>query len=675
MVAAGEELSSSFATVSFDLFDTLLIRRVHDPDLVKLPVARFVSVLARRKGLDISWEQVQKIRDEVEQRHRQTTGEKFKDYEACYPQFMGEALAVIFADLMTDDILSEVTAYELEMESSMLVPRQLLVDWLVDLHQAGKQVMVISDVYLPASFLEKLLDRAGFLSSIDKVISSADSFKAKASGEAWPMIKEEYGLQTDKWLHIGDNPISDGVRPHEFGITSFIIEDFREQQRKSIVKRMVNYSKGRHFWRGRALQQLMLPLEGENKPCSMLYREGYNFVAPLLGMFLEDIGEKCRQYGIDKIFFLSREGYIFKEFWQRMTPCIDPAKELPAHEYLYVSRMALAGASCAYQGLTRDNASIVFLPAGNRDFRDVCRVFSLDIDGLLPFLSRHGLQPDTVLSAAHDGYQQSHIDNFYNLLEDGEFQEEIKKQTKPMNDALCRYLDDVGFFSLEKAALVDIGWLGTIPRFFYDAIRHRAEHPVCYNFMFGATRGIPYPELEKNKLFGLVYDKVCFNFSASTILYARDFFEEACRAPHPTLNGYKCTDDGGYELIFRHTDDELGLKEQEQDKYFSPLQEGVLDGASRYGAASALLGYKSYEYRAWFNYVMVSKMAFPRTEEVVAIRHKNHLDDFHGTHVPASSFKQKGAKGLWDYSESALRWIPFLRLRKFISHLRSVINS
>ena len=55
LVSEGRRISSRFETVSFDLFDTLLIRRIHDPDMVKPAVARYISNRAAGQGLSWSW--------------------------------------------------------------------------------------------------------------------------------------------------------------------------------------------------------------------------------------------------------------------------------------------------------------------------------------------------------------------------------------------------------------------------------------------------------------------------------------------------------------------------------------------------------------------------------------------------------------------------------------------
>jgi len=93
----------------------------------------------------------------------------------------------------------------------------------------------------------------------------------------------------------------------------------------------------------------------------------------------------------------------------------------------------------------------------------------------------------------------------------------------------------------------------------------------------------------------------------------------------------------------------------------------------RYGAASSLLGYSLNDYRPWFSYLMVSKMAFPKTREILNIRHKHHLDDFHGLHTP-DGVRIQQQKQLWDLSRVRLSLNPFLRMKFFIRHLKERIK-
>ena len=664
---------AEFETVSFDLFDTLLIRRIHDPDLVKLPVARYIASLAASHGLTKSWRTVQKTRDRIEQQQRQETGRTFEDHEACYPVFMKQTLQEIFGSQYEEQLLTKVTDYELEMESSALVPRRLLVELLEELREQNKRVLIISDVYLPSDHLKVLVERAGLLPLVEDVVSSADTFLAKASGQAFPLVRQKFNIDAETWLHIGDNPISDGLRPAAFGISALVLKDSDEKFRKALIKRYQNYSRGRPFYRGRALQQLMLPLEAENAERHDLYAEGYNFLGPLVGAFVHHLADECRRLGLTKLFFFSREGYTFKKVWDIATPILFPDGNLPETEYLYVSRMALAGASCAHEGLTSTSANIALLPPGNKNFRDIARIFQLDLDRLQVHLKNHKLSADSVLSQLHEGYDQKYTVRLLELLEDQRFQDEIRLQSADSSEALMRYLTEVGFFSHEQVGVADIGWLGTIQRFLYNCIKHRSDCPRIHGYVFGATRGIPFKDDLKNSLTGVIYDRQKFDLGASSVLYARDLFEEACRAPHPTIERYLLKEEG-YELKFRTVDDATGKAEIEQDQHYSELQQGIFDAASAYGGAAALLGYSLEDFRPWFSYLLTAKLAFPKTSEIVTMRHRHHLDDFHGAAKPSKS-KIKGPLPLWERGEFSLRFQPLLRSRLFWSHIRTTLKS
>ncbi len=665
----GRQLASDCNVVTFDLFDTLLVRRIHLPDLVKPAVSRFIANKACRMGHKWTGPQVQSLRDAIEAEERRETGKTFADHEACYPRYMELVLKQIFVEHWHPDLLQEVTAFELNTENTMLVPRADMVKWLRQLHGEGKKVIIVSDMYLPADHLQVLIEHAGFAEAVDDVVSSADSFQAKASGRGFELVKDRHGLDYATWLHVGDNPFSDGLRPAEKGIKALILRDSREKFRKAVIKRYYNYSQGQPFWKGRVVQQLMLPMEAEENTFSPLKVYGFTVLAPLIAGFLQGVAEDCLRQGIRRLFFFSREGWVLKKVWEEMTPSLFPEMLLPEVSYLYVSRMALAGASCAYQGLTRSNADIVFLPAGNRDFLDICRVFSLDHTPFQPLLKRFDLQLDSVLSGLHEGFREENILQFHKLLDDEEFQDEVRRQTAEANQAFQLYLEEQGFFDFEHVALVDIGWLGTIQRFFFEAVQHRKDTPICQGYLLGATRGIEYPTKNTNQITGILYDRDRFDLAGSSILHARDLFEEACRAPHPTLNGYCLNEEGGFTLKFREQQDAVGKAEQEQDLYFQELQEGIIQGGRSYGIAAGIMGYSFKDVRPWLNYLLVSRLAFPKADEVVTIRHMHHLDDFHGEHVPDKK-KVRAGSMLWDQSLQVLKYNPCIRIRYFLQFIR-----
>jgi FMN phosphatase YigB (HAD superfamily) len=666
LLAHADKLLADVDTVTIDLFDTIVIRRIHDPDNIKPAVARYIALMAEGRGINgWAWEKVQALRDRFEVEQRAETAQHFEDHEARYPDYMGRVLGEIFGRQMEPDLLEMVTDYEMEIESAMIVPRAALATWIKEIAKT-KRVIIVSDIYLPSDLLKRLVDRTGLLPYVEDVVSSADTFLAKASGKAFALLEKRYGLTVSRWLHIGDNPFSDGLRPAACGIRSLVLKDIKEIQRKTLVKLYAKFAVARPFWKGRLLQQLMLPLEAENIPRSRRYIEGYTFFGFLIGFFTQHILEQCQQRGIDRVYFFSREGWTFQTYWKRAIPLLAPENCRPQCHYLLASRLALAGASCSHSGIDEDKARIAFLNPGNRDMRDFCRVFSFDVAVFSKILDRFALAKTMPISPL---YSRKGYARFKRMLKADTFQALVKSQARPHNEALQVYLESIGFFSSPKVALVDVGWMGNIQRFLFDAVKHRDDCPDFNGFLLAASRGIPYPASDKNHIEGVLYDRAwAKDFAGSTILYNRDLFEEVCRAPHPSMIGYQL-DQEQLRFEFRGDKDHYGAAEAVQDEYFFPLRWGIMDAALRYAAATAVLGFSVKSMRPWLRYLMVTKIAFPKTKEVAVLKYRHHMDDFGGKHKPPKKAVED-EKHLWDQPLWKFRFWPGMRSHFYLKKKR-----
>jgi FMN phosphatase YigB (HAD superfamily) len=661
----------SVELVTLDIFDTLFVRRIHDPDLVKAPVARFVAAEAARHGREIGWQRVRGLRDTIEAAHRARAGLEHPDFEARYDDYMGEKLLQLFDGRPPEGLLEAVADYELKVEASVIVVRAELAAWIRKLHDAGRKVVLVSDIYLPAKYLKRLVAEKDLAPYVADVISSADSFNAKASGAAWPLLRARFGAPYERWLHIGDNPHSDGLRPSELGIRSLVIRDLKEKQRKGIVRQLHYYALGHPRWQGRYLQQLMLPLEAENVEREPLFVDGFNFFGFLIGFFLHCLADECRNRGLERIYFFSREGWLFHECWKQMVPHLYPDGSAPESSYLQVSRMAVSNAACANVGLTTMNAAVALLPAQNETVLDLCRVFRLEIEPLRPLLARHGLDENDPLPPLPPGLEPDPDKPFGMLLRDPDFQAEVRRQGENTRAALDRYLEQEGFFLNSNVALVDIGWLGTIQQYLHDAIRHRRDRPTLHGFLLAASRTVPYVWGEDNRNDGLVFDRARFSVAGSTVLTFKDVLEEICRAPHPSVVGYR-VEHGVAGPVLRDSGDAAGRAEREQHEYYAPMHAGIIEAAGRYAAMAALLGYESRELRPWLNFLMASRMAFPTGAEFARIRHRSHQDDFAGKRAVPKQLLYR-YRNLWELEARELRRVPFARSRYYRRHLARML--
>ncbi len=674
LAARLEREAASCTTVSFDVFDTLLVRRIHEPDLLKDAVSRYISARAEELGLRQPWQQVLRLRNAIEAEHRQRNGQTHPDHEARYPDFMGEVLTRLLGADHATRLLPDVTAYELAVESSMLVARAPWRGVLERLKQSGKRIIALSDMYLPAEHLRRLLKACGLLDVIDTVISSADSFRAKASGAGFQALMEEQDVDPARWIHVGDHPYSDGLRPASLGIRSFVLRDPGEKKRKAVLRRYWMAAAAKPFWKGRLTQQLMQPLEAENTPRSERYQAGYQFLGPLLAAFVHHVALRARTDSIRRVYFLSREGRLFLDIWQRIAPALFPAGGLPETHYLHVSRLALAQALCGRKGLTRDLAHIAFLPRGNRDLGDLARIAGVPRDLLVRHAARHGLGADDPLSAHHSGWRIDHTVRLHELLDDAAFQEEVRASCRASHEALVAYLESEQFFGAGDVALVDIGWLGTIQRFLHDAVEGLPGCPNLHGMLFAATRGIPFPTRPSNTIEGWFYDRDRLELAPSFVTYYLEMFEECCRPPQPGLMAYEPSP-AGFRLRHRPVDDPGFLAEQQQATFYRDLQEGILDAATRYSQTAAVTGFVPSDLKPWLAFLAEQRLAYPRSREVNALRFVYHLNDFDARQ--AQKTKADGFSGgrLWSEPLCRLRWLPGLRSFHAARHTAALLRN
>jgi len=652
---------------SFDVFDTLLIRRIHDPDHVKGAVARFLSHRAAGLGIQTSDQRLLKRRAEIEAMHRLRNGNLSPDQEARYPDYMGELVREIFGPDQESAMLREVTDFELELENRVLLPRRGWAALLEELHDKGKTLIALSDMYLPSSSIRNLLEHAGLAKYFHHILSSADDFHAKASGAGFARLIRRHGYSPHRWVHTGDNPHSDALIPDALRIRSFLLKDVRERKRKSILQRYFHSMNFKPFWLGRYVMQMAAPLEAEIDPvkeADPLYRTGYTVFAPLLCGFIQHLLWTARERKIPVLYVLSREGWMFQKLWERMMPVLAEGGPVPEIRYLHVSRRALAGASCGVAGLSRDVVEISLLPAENRDFRDICRVADLDLESCLPYLHRHQLCEDTPLSPHHAGYQAVYSERLQSLLDDSEFQEQVRTRARSALEGLIAYLHTLEFFSDRHVGLVDIGWLGTIQRLLNLCLAGQETRPVLHGLYFAATRKIPFPKRVDSHLEGWIYNGRRDETFAGALMEQLECFEEVCRPAQPGLLRYDVAVAGC--RVFREAQDPAYLRELAQSRHMEPLQAGILDSAPRYAVAQVLSHRGPALLRLFYAQILLMKFSFPTSSDLRTLKPREHVNDFAD---PTAAKGPRKARRLWDRSPGQIKWMPFLKTWYWLKRL------
>ena len=311
----------SHDVVSFDIFDTLLMRRVLYPEDV-------FALLEQTSGI----ENFSKARQEAERRLYREGGQ---------PTLQDIYREVQKALLLDDVKVGELYRQEIETEKKVLIPRKDMVDLMKRAVDEGKTVWLISDMYYSSDVLREFLSNCG-IDGFHKIFVSCDYGIGKTQG-LYRQIQEETGV--DSWLHIGDSPEADEVAALTAGLDVFKIKSALE---------MVEISTWDYLLRLQLnlVERTVLGgilAEGFNSPFALYQSEGRAeirkafelgriiFAPVLMGVFFW-VMEKCTGEN-DVILWGARDGYLFYRMHRIYQKYIQQ-KKLPRPIYFYTSRMA-----------------------------------------------------------------------------------------------------------------------------------------------------------------------------------------------------------------------------------------------------------------------------------------------------------------------------------------------
>jgi len=167
---------------SFDIFDTLIARRCVEPHNVFMEVEQ----ISGHKNFC-------NIRIKAEKNVSQKSYTLDDIYEEMVSSF---GYSVELADTLK--------RIEIEQEIKNAIPIK------ENLEKVNHGDLLITDMYLPRSVIETLLEKVGFKKQVGLIISS----HGKSSGEVWPKLNNLISIDQ----HIGDNLRSDVTNPLNNGI-------------------------------------------------------------------------------------------------------------------------------------------------------------------------------------------------------------------------------------------------------------------------------------------------------------------------------------------------------------------------------------------------------------------------------------------------------------------------
>lgn len=182
---------SSFDEVSFDIFDTLLFRRVEKP-------ADVFSLVEQR----LSVPGFAQYRVECEWHARQEKHRKCGSWEVSFAEIYAQMTAY------STEQRTQRQQVELTVEQEQLVANPVMKELAEGLTARGVRLIAISDMYLDGETLTRLLKGCGY-PPFERVYSSSEEGVSKSEGALFRRVCEREHWQGKQIAHIGDNFHSD----------------------------------------------------------------------------------------------------------------------------------------------------------------------------------------------------------------------------------------------------------------------------------------------------------------------------------------------------------------------------------------------------------------------------------------------------------------------------------
>ena len=330
----------NYDVISFDIFDTLLVRLVYSPkDVWKLSEKKFDSGNGTLSNFA-------RLRADAEKNARLKSSGK----DICIDDIYVELQKM---SGLSHSYCEELKQLELDTEKSVLVPRKEIKEAFNSIvNNSGKEVILVSDMYLGKDFIEGLLKDNG-ITGYSRIYISCEENARKDDGTLWQKVKDDYNGKSI--LHVGDNEVSDVQIPGDFGI-----ENYHVMSPKVLLENSNIYKNVRGQVNSEDDRLIMGLFNAKlfNSPFVMngdrfklkikdAYTFGYCFMGPVVNSYVRWVCNEASKNGADNILFFAREGYVLEKVFKAIkdNSAVNFAKNVNG-KYLLVSRRAMSVARC-----------------------------------------------------------------------------------------------------------------------------------------------------------------------------------------------------------------------------------------------------------------------------------------------------------------------------------------
>lgn len=315
---------SNYEVVSFDIFDTLIMRKIYMPqDLYKIVDMRVKKVLGnhvnyyeKRMEAEFSNSKKELLLDDIYRSMNKTW--KFQE-----------------------TVLQQIMDIEIETEKRFLIPRKDMIRLYNEISEK-KEVHLISDMYLPENIICDILRENG-IDSVSSIYVSGEEKANKKDGTLWKKYAEKVVCGRTA-IHIGDNHLSDVEMPEKYGIHGAYIMSGGEMLKNSSLGVMIPKIEDLD----ESLFMGMITAEIFNSPFALaetkgkvvfqdFEKMGYCIWGGVIYSFLAWLLREAKLKNVERFLFFARDGYFLEKDYHYLLELLGHG-DYPETSYLAISR-------------------------------------------------------------------------------------------------------------------------------------------------------------------------------------------------------------------------------------------------------------------------------------------------------------------------------------------------
>lgn len=420
--ALAEKLAA-YDVISFDVFDTLLLRPFSNPaDLFYLV------------GIRLGYPGFRQIRIEEEERAREKKRRRAHTGEVTLREIWEQVQE------KTGIPVKEGMQAEWETEQRCCRANPYMLQVVQELRKRGKKLVILSDMYLGVDKIRALLMQCGY-EPFDAYYVSCDFGKSKAEGGLYrTMLSEQLKAEGGpRVIHVGDNRQSDIRQARRAGLKTFYYPNinrsggpFRPQDMSAVTGSL---------YRGIVNAQI----HGGLSVFSQEYEFGFIYGGLFVAGYCRFIYNYAKRNGIERLLFLARDGDVLLRAYRRMYP-----QEKENTVYAYWSRLAAVKITAEYYRSEYFQRFLYHKVNQGYTIRRILREMELTV--LLQPLCRAGkITPETELTNRNVEYVREYLTAAWRQVT-----MRYQEQREAAGIYFGRILKDC-----RRAAAVDVGWAGS----------------------------------------------------------------------------------------------------------------------------------------------------------------------------------------------------------------------